>query len=101
MDQSTMGNNSSAPVPPVPPSGGAQDSTFWKYQGNQFILLVIYSVVVSLASMFLGFIPVIGWLAIIALQIFGAVLFIIWIVRVVSKEMKPLPVIGNVFTFIK
>ena len=100
MDQNTAGTPTSGGAP-VPPAGNSNDGAFWKFQGNQFILLVIYSVATMVASIVLAFIPVIGWLAILALQIFGLVLFIMWIINVVNKQMKPLPVIGNMFTFIK
>lgn len=81
------------------PGGNANDSAFWKFQGNQFILLVIYEVAVRILSMFLGW----GFLGIIfmILNLAGLVLFIILIINIVNKQMKPLPVIGNLFTFIK
>ena len=83
------------------PAGNSDDTAFWKYQGNQFILLVIYGIAVFIASIFLAFIPVIGRLAIMALNIFGLIMFIMLIIHVVKKEMKPLPLIGGLFTFIK
>jgi uncharacterized membrane protein len=100
------GNNSMPtqtpnPVNNVPPTGGgpANDSAFWRFQGNQFILLIIYGVVVRIVDMILGG----GFLGLIAtlLNIAGLVLLVILIINVVNKKMKPLPVIGTLFTFIK
>ena len=96
-----MDNDMNQGGAPVSPAGNSDDTAFWKYQGNQFILLVIYGIAVFIASIFLAFIPVIGWLAIMALNIFGLIMFIMLIIHVVKKEMKPLPLIGGLFTFIK
>src|SRR3989344_1488675 len=83
----------------APMSGN--DATFWKFQANQFILLIIYGFVAMLIGMFLAFIPLIGWLISIALNIFGLILFVMLIINVVNKKMTPLPVIGKLFTIIK
>jgi len=64
-------------------------------------LLIIYGFVAMLIGMFLAFIPLIGWLISIALNIFGLILFIMLIINVINKKMTPLPVIGTLFTIIK
>lgn len=74
-------------------------SNFLNYHINQGVILFI----VSLAGQIgLGIVP--NWMGLIPLQIFNALMlacFVIGLMNVFKKEMKPLPVIGKLFTFIK
>ena len=74
-------------------------SNFLNYHINQAIILLA----VSLAGKFgFGIIP--NWIGFIPAQIFNLLMLIcltIGIINVFNKEMKPLPLIGKLFTFIK
>ncbi|HEY4515262.1 MAG TPA: hypothetical protein VJJ22_03870 [Candidatus Paceibacterota bacterium] len=94
-------NNNMGANNQTPASGGTPDNVFWKYQANQFILLVILGAVSRIASMFLIFIPIVGWFAMMVLYVFTLICLIMLIVNIVGKQMKPLPVIGTLFTIIK
>jgi len=74
-------------------------SNFLNYHINQAIILTI----VALAGQFsFGIIP--NWISFIPGKIFNALVLaglVIGIINVFKKEMKPLPLIGKLFNFIK
>ena len=88
-------------------SGAAKTSPFAKFHTNQGIILAIaavaYSILNSILSSLLAFIPVIGWLLILLLGLLGfvvPVLCIMGIINAVNGRMKEIPVIGK-FTILK
>ena len=68
-------------------------SGYVKYHSNQGLVLLIFSVVVSLLSM----IPYLGWYIIAPIgSVFILVCLIMGIVNTVNGQMKPLPLIGAI-----
>ncbi len=68
-----------------------------KYHSNQGLILLIYSILVSI----LGMIPYLGWFIIWPVgYIFMLVCLILGIVNAVNGHLKPLPLIGGI-TLIK
>ena len=84
---------------PLPLIAVKKRSNFLNYHINQGIILTI----VALAGQFgFGIIP--GWIGFIPAQVFSAIIIaglILGISNVLKKEMKPLPLIGKLFSFIK
>ena len=74
-------------------------SNFLNYHINQGIILLI----VSLAGQFgFGILP--NWIGFIPGQVFNTLMLVclvIGVMNVFKKEIKPLPIIGKLFTFIK
>lgn len=74
-------------------------SSFLNYHINQAIILVI----VALAGQFgFGILP--NWIGFIPRKVFGALILaglVIGILNVLQKKMKPLPLIGKLFNFLK
>lgn len=68
-----------------------------RFHVNQGILLTI----LSLVSSVLAVIPIVGAILSGVLGIVGFVLMILGILNAVKKEQKPLPLIGNLYTFVK
>ena len=88
-------------------TGAHRNSEFAKFHTNQGTALaisaIIYSIAVSRLSAILVFIPVIGWILMLILPLFGfvfLVLCIIGIVNAMNGRMKPLPITGKI-TIIK
>jgi uncharacterized membrane protein len=88
-------------------AGAHKESEFIKFHTNQGTVLaiaaVIWSIVYSILSAILIYIPIVGWIAALLLSFVGflfVALCIIGILNVVNETMKPLPVIGK-FTVIK
>ncbi len=74
-------------------------SSFLNYHINQAIILLI----ISLAGQFgFGILP--GWMGLIPGKIFSVLMLtclVMGVMNVLKKEMKPLPIIGGLFNFIK
>jgi uncharacterized membrane protein len=89
-------------------AGAWKTSPFVKFHTNQSLILwigcIAYGIVVSILTVILAFIPIIGWLLIIILNIayiaFG-VFAILGIINAANGEQKPLPFIGEVITILK
>ena len=88
-------------------TGDAQKSPFVKFHANQgtvlWIASIAYSIAVSIVSIPLAFIPVIGAILVTILWIVPiafAVLGIMGIMNAVNGRCKPLPILGG-FTLIK
>lgn len=72
-----------------------KDNKYAMYYAKQGLVLFIAAVGVWVAAWILVFIPIIGWLAMIVLDI---ILFVLWIISwiyALSGEMKPVPLIGK------
>lgn len=80
---------------PLPLIFAKERSSFLNYHINQGIILFIVSIVggfcFGIFPFFINFI----------FKIFTLVLFIMGIINVSKKKMEPLPVIGDLFNFIK
>jgi len=74
-------------------------SNFLNYHINQGIILLV----ISLAGQFgFGILP--GWISFIPKKIFGILMLtclVVGVLNVFKKQMKPLPVIGGLFNFVK
>jgi hypothetical protein len=74
-------------------------SNFINYHINQAIILTI----VGLAGQFgFGILP--GWIGFIPAKVFSTLILaglVIGVMNVLKKEMKPLPLIGKLFNFLK
>jgi uncharacterized membrane protein len=74
-------------------------SQFLNYHINQGIILCV----VSLAGSFgFGILP--GWMGILPSKIWQLLVFallVVGVINVIKREMKPLPVIGKLFNFLK
>ncbi len=80
----------------IPLLTDAKNDSFVKFHINQGIILSIAYVVM----MIIGFIPVVGFISFIG-YIALFVFFIMGIMNAINLQEKPLPLIGNLFTFIK
>jgi len=69
----------------------AKYSPFAMHWANQSLLRLF----LHMGAMFLIFIPILGWLAIPFVHLFGLVLFVISLVRASRGQMTPLPLIGS------
>ena len=93
----------------VVPLLAARESKFAMYHTNQglvlFLVAVISGIALTIISVILHFIPVLGWmvsgLASTALWVGIIVLMVLGILTAAKGECKPLPVIGDRFTLIK
>ncbi len=68
-----------------------KDNDFVQYHAKQGLTLFI----AEIATMLVGWIPLIGWLVGFVAWILWVILSIIGITNVVNKKKKPLPVIGG------
>ena len=89
-------------------TGDHKKSPFVKYHTNQgtilFLAAVIYGVATGILSVIFAFIPVLGTMVILLLNLVSlvfVVLMILGIMNAVNGKMVPLPVIGDKFTIIK
>lgn len=70
-------------------------NAFAKYHVKQGLVLLIFAIIVWIVDAILMFIPVIGWLAIVILELLLLVLVIIGIVNAINDKQAELPVIGK------
>lgn len=89
------------------PLFAAKNSSYSRFHANQGCVLCIcevaYGIVFAILSVFLAFIPIIGWLAIMVLGLVNIVFFVFAILGIINAcngEAKKLPLIGNI-TIIK
>ena len=68
-----------------------RENKFVQYHAKQGLALFIAEV----ATMVVGWIPIIGWLAAFAAWILWIILSIVGIINVANKREKPLPIIGK------
>jgi len=85
-----------------------EESPFTKFHLNQGLLLSVFgfggSIALNIVSSILSFVPVFGLIMMLvglALSITTFVFFIIGIINAAKGEMKPLPLIGGLYTFFK
>ena len=87
----------------------ARESKFAMYHANQGLILLILCIASGIPLMILftvlAYIPILGPLICMALWgAYGIGIMILWILGIINAaqgQMKPLPVIGNLFTLIK
>jgi uncharacterized membrane protein len=75
----------------IPLLTDAKDDPFVKYHVKQGLVLFIGYII----EMFIGQIPIIGWILYPFLGIFLFILFIIGIINAANGKEKPLPLIGD------
>ncbi len=61
---------------------------------RQCLGLIISAIALSVAGMVLAFIPIIGWLAVLAGWLGFLVLWVMGLIAAASGEQKPVPVLG-------
>ena len=74
----------------------AGDKEGAKFHLNQSLVIWIGVLAMYVASFILAFIPVIGWLAIMAGNIFLFVMWIMGLIAAINQEEKELPLIGTI-----
>lgn len=72
-----------------------KDDEFVMFHAKQGLVLLIYGVICAIATPVLAFIPIIGWLAIFVLQVFGLVCLVMGILNAAQGMRKELPLIGK------
>lgn len=70
-------------------------SLYARYHANQGLLLLITALLAWVVTAFVSFIPVIGWLISVVLQLALIVLVIIGISNALTNKKVPLPIIGR------
>ncbi len=84
-----------------------KDNEDVRYHTNQGLILCLFEILIGVISGILQifrFIPLVGWvfgLLSTLLWLLAVAMMILGIVHAAQGERKPLPVIGNLFTFIK
>ncbi len=68
---------------------------FAMYHAKQSLVLFIGSAVLMVAAQFVSFIPLVGWLAVSALQIGLLILWVMGIINALTGKTAPLPLIGG------
>lgn len=77
---------------------GSNKSQLAAFHIRQSLFLMICAFLVSILSLFFAFIPYMGWLISLAINVamFGfLILWIIGLINAANAEEKPLPVLGN------
>ena len=72
-----------------------KDDKYVMYYAKQGLVVFIASIIAYMANFVLLFIPILGWLAIVVIQI---TLFVLWLmswINALSGKMKPIPLIGK------
>ena len=72
-----------------------KDNKYAMYYAKQGLAIFIAGIALYIATFVLVFIPIIGWLAILVLQILLFVLWLISWINALSGVMKPTPLIGK------
>ena len=67
-----------------------------KFHLNQSLVLNIFSTGFAFCSFIFFLIPIVGWIAYIACQVFFFVCFILGIIAAANQEEKELPLIGKI-----
>ena len=68
---------------------------FFRFHLNNVFVLIISGCIFGVASVILVFIPILGWLAIVAGSIFLTVCLIMGLINAINGECKPLPLLGS------
>lgn len=74
----------------------SKNDAFVRYHANQGLVLFIANVIVGIANYIIAFVPIVGAVVALALNIACFVLMILGIVNAVTGKMKQLPLIGGV-----
>lgn len=68
---------------------------FFRFHLNNVFVLIISGCIFGVVSVILVFIPILGWLAIMAGSIFLTVCLIMGLINAINGECKPLPLLGS------
>ena len=74
----------------------AGDKEGAKFHLNQALVIWLGYLCVFVASVILAFIPVLGWLAVWAANIYLFVMWIMGLISAINQEEKELPLIGTI-----
>ena len=72
-----------------------RSDSFFRFHLNNVFVLIISGCIFGVASVILVFIPILGWLAIVAGSIFLTVCLIMGLINAINGECKPLPLLGS------
>ncbi|MGM5480852.1 MAG: DUF4870 domain-containing protein [Nanobdellota archaeon] len=78
-------------------------STLVKFHVKQALFLILLGIAIGIVNMIIMFIPVIGWLLTILLQIAMFVLWVLGLIKAIEGKKEPIPIVGKyareLFTF--
>jgi len=74
----------------------AGDKEGAKFHLNQALVIWLGFLCVAVATPILAFIPILGWMAIYATEIFLIVMFILGLIAAIKQEETELPLIGQI-----
>lgn len=67
-----------------------------KFHLNQSLVIWLGYLIVFVANKILLFIPIIGWLAVLAAYVFLLVMWVMGLIAAINQEEKELPLIGQI-----
>lgn len=67
------------------------------YHLRQCLGLIVTAIALSIAGMVLAFIPILGWLAVLAAWVGFLVLWVMGLIAAAGGQQKPLPVVGEYY----
>lgn len=67
------------------------------YHLRQCLGMIVTAIALSIGGMVLAFIPIIGWLAVLAAWIGFLVLWVMGLIAAASGQQKPVPVVGDYY----
>lgn len=70
-----------------------------KFHLNQALVVNLFAIVLNIASRMVGWIPLLGWIALIIIGLMNFVAFVFWVmglIYAVQEQEKPLPLLGNI-----
>lgn len=70
-----------------------------KFHLNQALVVNLFAIVLNIASRMVGWIPLLGWIALVIIGLMNFVAFVLWVmglIYAVQEQEKPLPLIGNI-----
>ena len=76
---------------------GGKKTKLGAYHLRQMLGFVLTTIVVWPCAMVLAFIPILGWLCIMAIWISLLVFWILGLVSAINGQMKPMPVVGPLY----
>ena len=77
----------------------AGDKEGAKFHLNQALVVNLFAIVLNIASRMVGWIPLLGWIALVIIGLMNFVAFVLWVmglIYAVQEQEKPLPLIGNI-----
>jgi uncharacterized membrane protein len=73
---------------------GNKKTALGSYHLRQVLGLIVTGIAISIGGMVLMFIPIVGWLSLMAIWVGFLVLVIMGLIAAASGQLKPVPVLG-------